>query len=43
MTATKLFPSGAWEISDIINGYLVRLVYYGPKRDAIKAFHANND
>jgi len=39
MTATKLFPSGAWEISDIIGGYLVRHVYYGYiKREALAAF-----
>lgn len=39
MSITKLFPSGAWEISDIINGYLVRRVYYGyTKREAIDEF-----
>jgi hypothetical protein len=39
MTATKLFPSGAWEISDIVCGYLVRHVYYGyTKREALRQF-----
>ena len=39
MTATKLFPSGAWEVSDIIGGHLVRRVYYGyTKRQALAEF-----
>ena len=39
MSVTKLFPSGAWQVSDIINGHLVRRVYYGyTKRGAIEAF-----
>lgn len=41
MTATKLFPSGAWEVSDIIDGSLVRRVYYfSTKRDALADFRA---
>jgi len=39
MTATKLFPSGAWEVSDIIGGYRVHKVYYGySKREAMREF-----
>jgi len=39
MTVTKLFPSGAWEVSDIIGGYLVRRTYYDyTKRQAIAEF-----
>ena len=34
MTIIKLFPSGAWEVSDIINGRLFRLVFYGYTRRA---------
>ena len=41
MTITKLFPSGAVEVSDIINGYLVRRIYYGyTKREAARMFRA---
>jgi hypothetical protein len=41
MTATKLHPSGAWEVSDIIGGYLVRRVYFGyTKAEAIAEFKA---
>lgn len=41
MTVSKLTPSGAWEVSDIIGGYLVRRVYYGyTKREAIREFRA---
>lgn len=41
MTITKLFPSGALEVSAIINGYLVRRVYYGySKREAARMFRA---
>ena len=41
MTATKQFPSGAWTISDIVNGYLVSRTYYGyTKREAMAAFRA---
>lgn len=29
MTIKKQFPSGAWEVSDIIEGYYVRRVYFG--------------
>ena len=36
--ATKLFPSGAWEISDIIDNQRVHLTFYGSKRDAIREF-----
>ena len=41
MTATKLFPSGAYEVSDIIGGRLIRRTYYGyTKREAVQAFRA---
>lgn len=39
MTTEKLFPSGAYRVSDVINGYLVQRVYYGyTKREAIAEF-----
>ena len=41
MTATKLFPSGAWQVSAIIGGHLVRRVFFGyAKREALQAFRA---
>lgn len=43
MTATKLFPSGAWQISAMLNGYLVTRTYFGyTKREALKAFREEN-
>lgn len=39
MSITKLFPSGAWEISDMIKGYLVRRIYFNcTKKQAISEF-----
>lgn len=39
MSAHKLFPSGAWEVSDIIGGRLMRRIYYGyTKREALAEF-----
>lgn len=39
MSITKLFPSGAYEISDIISGYLVcRTYYFCSKREALQEF-----
>lgn len=41
MTATRLYPSGAWEVSDIIRGQWVRRTYYGyTKREALTLFRA---
>lgn len=41
MTATKLFPSGAWQVSAIIGGYLVKRTFFGyTKREALQAFRA---
>lgn len=41
MTTERLFPSGDWLITDIINGYLVRRRYSGyTKREAEKLFKA---
>lgn len=41
MSITKLHPSGAWEVSDIIDGHLVRRTYYGySKRQALAEFKA---
>jgi hypothetical protein len=43
MTVTKLYPSGAWEVSAIVDGYLVRGVYFGyTKREAVAQFVANH-
>ena len=40
-TATQLFPSGAWEVSAVIDGQLVRRSYHGyTKREAIRRFNA---
>ncbi len=40
-TLTKLFPSGAYEVSALVGGYLVRKVYYGyTKREALRQFKA---
>ena len=39
MIVTKLFPSGAWQIRDIIGGYWVtRTYYYYTKREAMRLF-----
>lgn len=39
MTCTKLFPSGAYEVSAVVGGHLVRQVYYGyTRREALAAF-----
>ncbi|CAB4241284.1 hypothetical protein UFOVP67_35 [uncultured Caudovirales phage] len=39
MTVTKLFPSGAYEITDIINNrYCRKVYYYYTKREAIANF-----
>jgi hypothetical protein len=39
MTTTKLFPSGAYQVSDIIKGYWVTRTYYGyTKREAQRQF-----
>lgn len=41
MTITKLFPSGAIEVSDIIADHLVRRVYYGyTRREAAAMFRS---
>lgn len=38
MTITKLH-SGAWQVSEIVNGYLLTRTYYGyTKREAISEF-----
>lgn len=39
MTATKLFPSGAWQVCAVVRGYLVTRTYYGySKREALAMF-----
>lgn len=41
VTVTRLFPSGAVECTAMVNGYLVRRVYYGySNRDAARLFRA---
>lgn len=41
MNATKSTISGAWEVSDIVNGQYVRRTFYGyTKRDSMRAFRA---
>jgi hypothetical protein len=39
VTTTKKIPSGAWEVSDIVGGYLVTRTYYGyTKSEALALF-----
>ena len=39
MTVEKLFPSGAYIVSDVIDGWLVTKKYYGySKRGALRMF-----
>ena len=38
MTTTKLFPSGAIEVSDLIGGHLVRHTYYGYSKAEARRF-----
>lgn len=39
MTAIRLFPSGAWEVYAIVEGYMTRRVYFGvTKREALAMF-----
>ena len=39
MIITKLFPSGAYEIAEVISGFLVRRTYMGlSKREANREF-----
>jgi hypothetical protein len=39
MLISRLFPSGAWEIAEVISGFLVRRVYYfSTKREALREF-----
>lgn len=39
MTVTKLNHSGAWQISALVNNYLVTRTYYGyTKREAMAQF-----
>ena len=41
MTVEKAFPSGAWIITDIIDGEFVKRVYFDyTKREAIAEFKA---
>ena len=36
---SRLYPSGAWEVSDIVAGYWVRRTYYGyTRRQAVALF-----
>lgn len=39
MTATRLFPSGAWQVSAIVGGCLKVRTFYGySKREAMREF-----
>jgi hypothetical protein len=36
---SRLYPSGAWEVSDIVGGYWVARTYYGyTRREAVALF-----
>ena len=42
MTVTKLNHSGAWQISALVNNYLVTRTYYGyTKREAMRLFKSD--
>ncbi|HET7111743.1 MAG TPA: hypothetical protein VFI41_12800 [Gemmatimonadales bacterium] len=44
MIATRLYPSGAWEVSDIIGDRHVRSTYYGyTRREALALFAEEHD
>jgi hypothetical protein len=37
--ASRLYPSGAWEVSDIVGGYRVARTYYGyTRREAVALY-----
>lgn len=39
MNAVRVVPSGAWQVSDMIGGYLVTRTYIGyTKREALRMF-----
>lgn len=39
MTIERIFPSGAWLVSAIVDGHLVTRIYYGhTKREAVSLF-----
>ena len=39
MSISRLFPSGAYEITDLIDNHLVRKVYYfSTRREALREF-----
>lgn len=39
ISASQLFPSGAWELSAIVGNQLIRKAYYGyGKREAMRMF-----
>lgn len=41
MTIQRVVPSGAWQVSDVVNGYLVTRTYYGyTKQEALWKFKA---
>lgn len=41
ISACRVFPSGAWEISAIVGNLLIRRVYFGyTKKEAIAEFRA---
>jgi hypothetical protein len=41
MSATRVWHSGAWIVSEIVGGYLVSRTYYGyTKREAVALFRA---
>ncbi|NBV34822.1 MAG: hypothetical protein EBR81_13805 [Proteobacteria bacterium] len=41
MSAYRSFPSGAWQVSDIVGGYLTTRTYYGYSRvEAVRKFRA---
>jgi hypothetical protein len=39
MTIQRVVPSGAWQVSNIVGGYLVTRTYYGyTAQEALQAF-----
>jgi hypothetical protein len=39
MTVEKMFPSGGYRVSEIVNGYYVTMRYFGyTKKEAVRLF-----
>ena len=43
MTLRKLFPSGAYETLDIVDGHLEHIVYFGYTEEEVMSFYENDE